>query len=471
VAVVLAGLLRWRAGTELTLALVGGPLAGLWLWGRVEAVRLYQHRRALERPLSAALAPFLGVEPREVEGGLSIDPGYADTGSGEHVAALELPDHWAATRAQREQVQEVISARLGVDVRYQWRTADHPMIVNLTRAAVPPAVVPFAEVRAYLESLPGHLALLGKDAQGEYRNWDRSAEDPHVLLSAGSRRGKTTLLLLLAAQDIRRGADHVTAIDPKRLSLLALANVAPGVRLVNDPRDVPGMWAAVADFAALVGERYDELAKDPTREHPRALLILDEVSQLSAMFARHWRKIKAPGDPTQPPVWDDVATVLWMGAQANCHVIIAGQRIDFKLLGGLLGSLGLRLLAGYSVQDFKRLVGLTPVVPSQRPRGRFLYFDGSDDLAWLQLVKASPDEIRDWILAGRATSDLGQNLRPATGDTLIGLAAGAAHLGLSVSAFRKRLEREGRPAGEFRAGNQPAWLSADLDTWAGRVSA
>jgi hypothetical protein len=262
----------------------------------------------------------------------------------------------------------------------------------------------------------------------------------------------------------------VTAVDPKRVSLLALAGV-PGVELLNDPRDVEGMWAGVGRFRDLVEARYEVLAADPTAEFRRSLLILDEVSMLSGMWAQHWRRVKERSDPALPPVWDDVAACVWMGAQCGAHVIVAGQRLDYQILGGMLGSFGVRMLAGYAPQDYARLVGVPPFLRSQKPRGRFLVYAGGE-LDWIQLVFAEPNEVRSWLLnPDGGAPDLAADMRPATGDVVIGLVSGAAYLGLNVDAFRKRRERGGAVPGEFRVGNQPAWYRADLDRWAGRQAA
>jgi len=470
------GLWRWRTGTEWVLVLVGGPLAGLGLWRCVVAVRLWRHRGTLERPMASALAPFLGVPPRTVEAALAVEPGFADAAGGEHVAAVALPDHWAATADQKATVEQVIHARLGVDLKYQWRTTAYPMVLNVTRAPTPPARVLFADQRALMEACPPGRVFLGLDANGEPRHWDRSLEDPMVAIHGGSRRGKTSLLLSIAGQDIRRGAERVTAVDPKRVSMLPLAELGPAVRLYNDPRNVEGMWQGIAEFRALVEERYDALADDPTLEFRRALLIIDEVSQCSGMWSAHWHRVRAKGDPAKPPVWDDVAASVWMGAQANANVIVAGQRLDYQILGGMLGSFGVRLLAGYMPQDYARLVGQPPYIRSQKPRGRFLLYAG-DELDWVQLVKVD-DPDRDfsafcaWVREGlQGAPDLAATGGTGTGDTLagtvliVGLAAAAGHLSMSPEAFKKARQRRPVP-GEIEAPDgRPAWSPDVLTAW------
>jgi hypothetical protein len=482
---------RARAGYRLVVVGLAAGVAAMWVLARPEAPWLSvvlaaglavlggwrawlrviraRHQRQVVRPMSAALAPYLGTAPRTVEAGLSVRRDFADAKGGEHVATVVLPDHWPATAELKARVEEIAHARLGVALKPQWRTSQYPMVLGLTRAPTPPERVLLAGELAGLDGRPAHKVFLGRAADGEPRWWDRSSEDPMVAVHGGSRRGKTSLLLSVASQDLVNGG-RVTAIDPKRVGLLALAE-CPGFTLLHDPRDVPAMWQAVADFRRLVEARYDRLAEDPTLEFRYELLMMDEISMLSGLWAAHWRQVKEKSDPSLPPVWGDVAACCWLGAQARAHVIVAGQRLDFQILGGMLGSFGTRLLAGYLPQDYVRLVGVTPVLRSQKSRGRFLYYAG-DDPEWVQLVFGKPEEWRDWVLARTRPGmpDLAANAGHATRD-IIGLAAGAVYLGLTADAFRKRLERQGRPPGEFRVGNQPAWKPADLDRWAGRVTA
>jgi hypothetical protein len=461
----LAGI-KWDGRVTLwVLALFGGPVLGVLLWRAIVAVRLWRHKRELVRPLSAALSPFLGVAPPVVQSGLSVRPDFEGTEGGEHVGALGLPDHWAATADQKARVEEIIGARFGIDLRYQWRTHVYPMVVNFTRAPVPPSLVPLAEVRAALAARPAHMVLLGRDADGSLHWWDRSSEDPHMAVHGGSRRGKTSLLLSLAAQEIERGG-RVTAIDPKWVGLAALAGV-PGVTLLNDPRDIHAMWGGIEGFHMMIEDRFEALSNDPTLEFDHELLIVDEVSMFSSITQRTWRAEKERSEPALAPVWGDLAASVWLGAQVHAHVVVAGQRLDYAILGGMLGSFGVRLLAGYGPQDYMRLVGVPPFLRSQKPRGRFLEYEGGD-LTWLQLIYGEPGEWRDYALEPtHGGPDVGASVGDATSDVLIGLADGARYTGLTEAAFRKRRERGPGVPGEFRVGNQPAWHRSDLDRWVG----
>jgi len=467
---VLIGWWRWRHGTEWVLVLVGGPVLGLVTWRLYRSARLWRHHSQLVRPLASALAPFLGVPPITVEAGLSVRRDYADAGSGEHVGSLALPDHWAATPDQKLRIEQVIRARFGVDLKWEWRTHAYPMVLNMTRAPMPPGEVLFADVRAEIEACPAGQVVLGKAAGGKVHYGDLDLEDPHWAVNANTKRGKTTLLLALAAQELHKGAERVTGIDPKMISLDPIAGI-PGVDLRNDPHNVADMWDGIASFIELIDERMAAFKADRTVQFRRALLILEEVNMFAAMSGQHWQQIKEKTDPALPPVWNDIAKAVWTGAQFRVNVIVDGQRLDGPTLKNLRDSFGVRLLAGFTPQQYNFLVGLSPVLRSQKPRGRFLVFEGGE-LTWVQLVKWTDEEIRDYAMEGRRhglspASDLGA-IRPAgTRDSaalIVGIDAAAAHLGMAAEAFRKARQR--RPVtGETTQDGRPAWSAEALASW------
>jgi hypothetical protein len=459
------GWLWYRALTEHLLVLILGPGLGVLIFKGRQSWYGWEHRRELVQPTAAALAPFLAATPRTVQDGMTIEPGFADAKGGEHVLRLQLPDEWPATPDLKARVEQVIEARLGIDVKWSWQTAKYPMFLTASRSPVPPSEVPLLEVLSDLRKCPASKVLLGRSADGSLHYWDRANEDPHIAIHGGSRRGKTSLLLSLAAQDLARGG-MVTAIDPKRISLIDLAGLR-GVTLCNNPRDLPAMWAAVREFREMVEDRFDQLERDPTVEFPVALLLIDELSMFSAMSAALWRKVKEKGDPAVPEVWADVAACVWLAAQVHGHVVVAGQRLDYAVLGGMLGSFGVRMLAGYQQQDYARLVGQTPFLRSQKPRGRFLLYEGGE-LTWLQLVFGEPEAWRDYALAAlrgpQGAADLAAKAGTGTGD-IVGLAAGAAFLGMSFEAFKRARFRRPVPGETTAPSGQPAWTGEVLTAW------
>lgn len=469
----LVGLWRWRTGTEWALGLAAGPVAGWRVVRVVRAVQAARHQRELIVPLSGALAPFLGVSAGEVAAALEVRPDFDDVPGGEDVGVLQLPDEWPGTPEQRARVQQVIDARLGVELRFRWQTARYPMVVRFYRAPTPPARVAFSDpdVREAIDACAPDRVVLGKAADGSIHYGDLALDDPHWAINAGSRRGKTSLLLLIAAQLLNKGAELVMFIDPKLVGLTAFDGI-PGV----DIRDngIEDMWDGIAAFRAFVEGRIAAFKADRSLKFRRATLFIDEVNQFSAMSAQYWRRIKEKSDPAMPPVWDDLAMLVWMGAQFCVNVVIDGQRLDGPTLKDLRDSFGVRLLAGYTPQQYKFLVDISPMQRSQKPRGRFLLFSGGE-LTWLQLVHGSEAELYDYAMAGREgvpvpvleAPDLGAMPAPGTGDTgpvIVGLAAAAEHLGMELEAFRKARQRRPVEGEETRQG-RPVWSAAALTEW------
>lgn len=377
------------------------------------------------------------------------------------IGHIELPDHFRASPEERRAVAQLASARLPFEVDIRWQMDRRPFVAEIIRVAQCPRVVPFEQWRPELDKCkPGEI-FVGLDRNRKPYRASFLTDDPHWGFEVGSRRGKSTFLSITAAQILHQdpGAS-VTGIDVKRESFKALFGV-PRLILSNDPRNITDMWDKVHEFRQEMDRRCDARADDPSLEFPFALLMLDELSQFSAQSQQLWRGMKEPKDPAHPPVWDDIAAIMWQGAAFRCHVLMAGQRIDHQITGGigLITSLGFRGLAGFRKQNWERLIGTHPIPRSRPERGRWIYSDG-DSETWVQNLWATDAEIKTYAME---VPGAGPTAEDAT--WLVGLAAGAGHLGLSVDAFRKRRERD-PVQGEERRGNQPMWRPAALDEWA-----
>jgi hypothetical protein len=384
--------------------LAAAALGGICLVQRATArkIRFARHQRTTVGPLTTAVAAELGMSEQAAAGSVQISPGFTAAGGREHVGTIILPDSYAATPAQRDAMEHLLRSRLGIDPAFDWRTAAYPMTLRVSVAPRPPAMVPIATVMGVIRGLPQDHVLLGVNGHEEYKEWDLSGEDPHCMVSANTRRGKTRLLLLITGQILAQGGSTVI-IDPKRVGVdTALAGV-PAAVVHSDPRDIAGMWQGIRDFRKMMEDRIDAYMTDRTLEFPRALLCIDELSQFSSMSKVYWDSVREKGSRATPEIWNDVAAILWQGAQFKCSVLVFGQRIEHSTLAGLVDSFGTRLLAGYQKRTHERLVGLT-YKPSAKQRGRFLYFDGTEQ-TMIQTVLANDQEIRDLALSGQAKPD------------------------------------------------------------------
>jgi hypothetical protein len=495
----LAGLLAyaWTVAPTTTItvliAVSVAALAGLGFRG-YRLVQTWTHRRQVVHPMAEALAPLLGVSVSDASTAITLPRTFTQVSDG-NLGNITLPSHFQGAPDQRKAIDHLVKSRLPVDIETTWRTAQAPMQLMINASPKPPDMVKFAEVRAEMDACAPGVILLGHDRRRNPYTGSFATEDPHWGASVGSGRGKSSWLQLIAAQVLHQHPENtVVGVDPKMTSLDPLIGI-PGVRVANDPRNVPGMWQNIAEFEAEMVSRMDAQQADPTITFPLALLIVDEVNQFAAMTSAVWRGMKEKSDPATAPVWMTIASILWQGRALNCHVILVGQRLDDRATGGvgLRDSLGLRALGGFTAQQWMMLVGTTPVPRSQKPRGRWIYSDGQET-TWVQNVYGTPEEIRDYALESRrpgmslspvpdvslpAQSDGTGTGTPVTAPEpaqvsegtqgaawIVGMAAGAAHLDLSGEAFKKRRQRAGGTVpGEMRQGNQPAWLPGDLDAW------
>jgi hypothetical protein len=230
--------------------------------------------------------------------------------------------------------------------------------------------------------------------------------------------------------------------------------------------------------------RMDAYSQDKTLEFKRSLLILDEINQFAAMSLDYWRSIKEKGDPAQPPVWRDLAAIAWQGAQLRCNMIVVGQRLDSSATGGagLRDSFGIRMLAGFTPQQWNFLVGTYPIPRSQKPRGRFIVINGGEQ-TWVQLVWADPQAVRDLAMeptqaatespAGTPTGSHGgegKGKRPTPLPVRYGLREASSDLGTGVVPMKYEALKKARQAdSEFPAGRvTPAgttYTAEELTAW------
>lgn len=403
----------------------------------IRAIRTWKHRRGHVHPLAKALSPVLGVSWPVSAAALTVTGGYADANGGDKVARLVLPPHFHADEQQRSAVEHLFTSRLGIDTSVNWHTSKAPMFAEVARRPTPPDVVWLADVMTDIEKCQSGQVVLGRDASRKVYLGDFLNEDPHWGISAGSRRGKTTLLSLTAAQVLRQArqaeadlgitresgaymAAKVLFIDPKR-AMDALVGV-PGVEVWNNPRDIEGMWDAISVFRAEMDQRIDARGADATAEFPRRLLIIDELNQFSAQTTDRWREMRSKSDPASAPVWRDVAAVGWMGAQYNCNIVVAGQRLDARATGGanIRDSLGIRMLGGFTPQQWGFLIGTYPVPKSHKARGRFIVVNGGEQ-TWVQLARVPDGEAGQQAIRDLATTPV----RMSPGMSPVGLLAGS----------------------------------------------
>lgn len=381
---------------------IGGILAAAGIGYTVWRLRAWHTDRVLKTPLSAALAGILELTSAQTVKSVALPTRFGPNMSGE-IGAITLPSRFRASPEQRKATEHLVRSRLPVDIDFTWRTSQNPQVLGILAAPKPPDMVRFKDMVSLMESCKSGEAVIGLDRYGEPYYGSFNLDDPHWGFSVGSGRGKSTFLQVTAAQILHNDAKAtLDAIDPKMSSLTPLVGI-PGVTVARDPQNIPEMWDVISRFKVKMLNRLEQQKTDPTAEFPIKLLVIDEINMFSNMSSAYWKALPKSERPTSTPgVWQDIASILWMGRAARCHFIGVGQRLDDKATGGigLRDSLGFRGLAGFRKNQWDMLIGTTPVPRSQKPKGRWIYSDGQTE-TWVQNVYGSPQLIRDYATAKR----------------------------------------------------------------------
>jgi hypothetical protein len=409
------GIFMNRSTTIHDLIITGIVLTVIGLFLSVRALRKYYTNRVIATPMAMALAPMLAIPEKETQKAIDIAPNALTIREGE-IGRITIPPQFPANPAQREMIQHLVESRMPMDIDFAWHTKKLPMHLALLAAPKPPTMVPFAQYIDLMEKCEPGQTFFGLDRKHDPYYGSFKLDDPHWGFSVGSGRGKSTKLQSDAAQILHNDPlAEIYAIDPKFSSLTPLVGV-PGVEVACNPLNVPEFWRMIDKVKSKMMDRLERQKKDPTIEFPPIILMVDELNTFAAMTRTHWsmiqvgepidvRDIVKPGKMALALTWGDIAQILWMGRQANVHIIVCGQRLDDRATGGigLRDSLGLRGLAGYRKNQWDMMFGTTPVQKSQKPKGRWIYSDGQDEI-WVQNVYGTPTEIRDYAMANRIAS-------------------------------------------------------------------
>lgn len=498
VAFVLAALLElwgWafhRREMILTAA-VSVVVAGLY--GCLRAWRAYRRHevyRLYVRPLHDVLGPILGQPPTtRARDYITVPPTYRTNEA--TPAVVRLPREFNPAAGNRELVSVAALAKLGLnedntDVIY--RLVGAPTL-ELKMAPQPPDMVRWDDYLTVMEALPRGQIFVGLGARDKpYVRDFNAGEVVHGGFSVQTGRGKSAAAMAWSAQALHSDPDTtVTFIDPKQSALPTCLVGVPGYRLANDPDDVLGMWEAVFAFEAEVIRRRRARILDPTVEFPLMYLYLDELSEFMDMSRMVWQDIREDPEqwgwegklPKSPPIIRSVALILRTSREYGGRVLVFTQRLDNASTGGigLRDLLGWRGLAGFRKNQWMMLIGTMPVPTSVKRVGRWIYSDGDKEV-WVQNVYGTPEQLRDYAMAGRRMVDTraghstGDGVSPGDIRTSVqwditGLQAGAEYVGIPVGTFRKRRASNGPIPGEGLSGRSPTWMKTDLDKFFTKV--
>lgn len=433
------GWLNYRVETEsgwLTLIFCG--LAFLAYRTRL-AVASWSHRRNVIYPLWHVLTMMTGYslgspgQYQSVPGNMAGHHRYAGRDKPENFLCIprdfadntsalirwEPPYTWEGNIGQQKAVTAVIERRLGGDWAAEWTMNASPRYLTMRHAPQPPGRVMFDDFRTHIDDAAENVLRLGYGTGGTYADIDLDSESPHVALSMGTGGGKSDTTAGIIAQLVRKGCERIDIIDPKRVS----HNWAAGLPGVHIHKYVESQMRAIQDARILMDSRYDALDADETVSFKRHVVIIEEQNSLMQDLKEFWDDYRRELDPAerrnaarQNPAIRDLRYILNKGRQCRINVISIYQRMSADAAGGgdARENYGAKILARYSPQTWKILVGTPYVRPSRIP-GRAVLVLGDDSHA-IQRVYAGiadssgkPDpagiaRLRAYALNGRPDS-------------------------------------------------------------------
>ncbi|RSS57505.1 pRL2-11 [Streptomyces sp. WAC01280] len=395
----------------------GAPMAALATaaCGATYRIKSRERRELLQEwvePLHQAIAGPLQIsehtDPRTY---LHVPADFADDDA---EIRVDLPLH---LRFNRETVAELVMQKLALqNASFSWRVAGRDPHLIVKKKDRPPTSLGLNDpgVRELLASMPESAPLIGLGAGKRKVSVDLDHDSPHVLISAGTGGGKSTILRTIACQFLHNGAQaHI--LDFKRIS----HTWARGVPRVNYCRDIAEIHDALIELGAEGHRRIrlaeqlgdDVLAAKPDRVGPRTVILLEEINATMSQLRRYWEKVRSSDDPKTSPAIDALAEILFMGRQVRLHVLLVAQSATARALGGpeMRENFSTRILVRYTLNAWKMLVPeVHPAPKPTRHPGRVQVVLGGAARE-TQVLHLSEAEARAWAMAGSSG-----NMQPIT---------------------------------------------------------
>lgn len=392
---------------------------------------------------------------------------------------VALPSDLVMTDVRRKAIASAIRQVLPTHTELDWPDYLTDWTLITTAPDEVPTLVSYDQVADVMRRQREGIVVLGVTASGSVLTADLDNDDPHVAVSMATGRGKSVLLRALIAQFLEQGA-FVNVADVKRISLHEYRNT-PGVRIY---RDVETIWDVISNFKTEMMERYAALEAVDVSEWPRILagfrrkiLMFEEMNAFAQLSQTYYDQIKQPGDRAQIPAFAELGEVLSMSRAVKMNVVVVGQRLSGKVLGGgdQRENFGTRILSNPTTQTWRMLAeGKKPANSAVKGRNvgiiagvqtiyQGVYMTAEEAKAhaltprydWSDVLGQSDAMYQVDAGVGRRTEEHGLTLRDIADRT-----------GLKVETVRKRAQREGWESTGQRQGASlyPVSILSELGT-------
>ncbi|MEU7088125.1 helicase HerA domain-containing protein [Streptomyces achromogenes] len=378
-------------------AVVGGAVYGLATRRRREFMREWV------TPLHEALAVPLGIseltDPRRY---LHVPRNFSDDDA---EIRIDVPTHM---RFNEDLVADLIVKKLALEnVSFTWRRAGRDTHVIVKKRQAPPKMLRLSDpgVREVLAKMPESAPLIGFGAGKKKVSVDLDHDSPHVLISASTGGGKSTILRTICCQFIHNGA-HAYVLDFKRISH-TWARGVPGVTYCRDIAEIHDALIRLAQegrHRIRLAEQLadDVLEREPWRVGPRLVILLEEVNATMGQLKRYWARIRESGDPKESPAVDALAEILFMGRQVRLHVLLVAQSATARAIGGpeMRENFSTRILVRYTLNAWRMLVPEVSPIPMPSQHNGRVQVVTRGRAQETQVLNLSNEEAREWAMSG-----------------------------------------------------------------------
>lgn len=401
--VAMAMAMFWPVATAWTVAI----LTILAIWPLVAMAKTRRFRLATVEPVAKAVAKATALATATGRGHLSvaIPRDFRDDPAAK--IRVHLPMAWTPEPGDMAKVVKAVAQKLAIeDVTPSWHLAGRAPYVDFAVPPAPPTLVRFTEAVAMLEALKDDEVLMGLGARSALETFSLSLESPHLLIGGGSGAGKSELLAWVVGQFMRRGYG-VAVLDAKFVSHMWLRRV-PGVLYAAESEELHEalLWL---DAELLRRARFVASGGDPAELVPLVAL-LEEMNGATNRLRAYWKN--ECGGKGMSPALTALANLSSMGRELRMHVLMAGQSMTAKAVGGPENreNFGGRALARATTAQWRMLAPqIKPIPTARKISGRWHLVVG-DTLKEFQVpfcdLKNESARLIEWATGGEPVPDV-----------------------------------------------------------------
>lgn len=234
-----------------------------------------------------------------------------------------------------------------------------------------PSILPWGESLDLIDATTANEVLLGVSVGDKPVTVDLDTESPHIVVSAPTGAGKSTIARSIATQRLIKG-DMCVFLDVKMHSHRWARNLAPNVHYA---KTLPDVGSTLVDLGRELHRRnaivdaFDGPVELAPVGPPITVVFEEMNATLEAL--KDLERGLPPGTYTGAKAYQDIA---FMGRAVRIRLVVFANLATFRAMGGsaILENFAYRLMIQYSPQAWKWLAsdcGRPRTAPPEKGRG------------------------------------------------------------------------------------------------------